>query len=203
MRFVSQYRNYSMGVAPGVAEIRDPQTGIISREAVPDLEAKFTHDLVDEDAVRIAKLDRSEGGLARMKPGEDGRMPPAPFHGMQQDESGRDLPVEIRLSVFDSEIAALQNGWSDAQEQQVIDKLLSSNRRGTDFQLVEKIPASLPWNNYDEISDPERVLLVAETIGADLNQVFAYEAAHQNRKDILEAISEAQALAGEEIVVTA
>lgn len=202
-RFVSQYRNYTYGVKTGVAEMRDPQSGAITREGIPDLEAKFTHDLVDEDAIRIAKLDRSEGGLARIKPGPDGRMPPAPFHGMQQDESGRDLPIEIRLSVFDSEIAQLQNGWSDEDTQLVIDKLLSSNRRGTDFQLVEKIPAALPWNNYDEMTDPERVLLVAETIGADLNQVFAYESSHQNRKEILEAINEAQALAGEEIVVSA
>lgn len=202
MRFVSHYRNYSYGVEVGKPELRDP-FGNLSQQAVPDLEARFSHDLVDEDASRIAKLDRSEGGLAQVKPDASGRIPPEPFHGMQEDDAGRLLPAEIRFSVFDSEIAQLQNGWTDEQREKVEQKLLSSGRRGSDFQLVERIPAVLPWNNYDAMTDVEKILTVAETIGADLASVFRYESDNQNRTEVLEAITEAQELAGEEIVVSA
>ena len=200
-RFVSQYRGYTVGIRAGTAEVRDAGSGQLTRQGTPDLEAKFSHDLMDEEAIKLAKLDRSEGGLANAKPKPDGSMPDAPFHGMQQDESGKLLPIEIRLSLFDSEIAARQNGWSDEDEALVVKTLRQSPNLGTHFVEVVPTPTAKPWPGYDGVTDPEKVIEIVGQIDASLATVLQYEKENQNRPDFVKALTDEIALSEEASVV--
>ncbi|MDH4104169.1 MAG: hypothetical protein OEV29_12420 [Thermoleophilia bacterium] len=204
MRFVSDKRGLSITVVGGTPEVRDPASGAVTRSGVPDVEAKFSHDLLDEEAINIAKLPRSQGGLANTDRRSDGTMPDSPFRGQQQDESGKFLPIEARLAVFDSEVASLQYGWSAETRERVEQELLTHAFRGNLYQLVESAAAGLPWNGYDSVTDPEQVIYIAGLTNTDLNLVLSYEKANANRPEFVEALVKEIVMLGEaEVVVNA
>ncbi len=131
-------------------------------------------------------------------------MPPAPFHGMQEDESGRPLPIEIRLAVFDSEVAKLANHWSDEVEAEVVEWLRSNPRYGVDFVEVVPAPVGKPWPGYDGVDDPDRIIEIAGDIEADLNAVLRYEKENAKRDWVIAALErEIESLDEAEIVVSA
>ena len=66
--------------------------------------------------------------------------------------------------------------------------LRASDENGRAYVEVVPAPATLPWANYDEIEDPEKVVEIAITIGADLDEVIRYELENQNRERWLEAL---------------
>jgi len=196
-RFVSANRGQIVTVQVEEDEYLGPR-GVVPRKKL--IEAKFTHDNVrSEDAV-VAKLARSQGGLANIDPKPDGSMPDSPFRGLTQQENGQFLPVETRLSVFDSEQAALQERWTPDEEEFVVEFLRS--KAGGDFIEVKAAPASIPWNGYDTVPDPARVIEIAAMIEADLDSVLLYEKQNQNRTDFVLALEAAVAEA-EDVVVTA
>lgn len=204
MRFVSDKKGLSVTIRAGTPEVRDPATGAITRAGVPDLEAKFTHDLLDPAAADAAKLPRSQGGLANTDRRADGTIPDSPFRGQQQDESGKFLPIEIRLGVFDSEIAQLQNGWTDEQRIEVEEALRSHTLNGSMYIEVKDLPAALPWNGYDSVESPEQVLYIASLTNSDLAAVLAYERGSKNRPEFVQALEAEISLLGEaEVVVNA
>ncbi len=196
-RFVSANRGQIVTVQTEEAEYLGPR-GVVPAKRL--MEAVFSHDNVrPEDAV-AAKLPRSQGGLANTDPKPDGSMPDSPFRGLTQQENGQFLPIETRLSVFDSEQAALQNRWTEDEEEYVVEFLRAHS--GQDFIEVKAAPASIPWNGYDTVTDPARVIEIAAIIEADLGSVLQYEKENQNRTDFVLALEAATAEA-EDVVVTA
>jgi len=199
MRFVSDKRGLSITVRSGSAEVRDPATRSITAPAEPDIEAKFSHDLLDPEAIRQAWTPRSQGGLANIDRRPDGSMPDSPFRGIQEDESGKHLPAEIRFSVFDSEIAQLTQGWSDDVRDEVEQTLLA--HAGGDYVLVSPVPTGKPWNGYDDVTDPDDVIKIAALTNSDFASVLTYERENQARTEIIVALAKEIALLGETDVV--
>lgn len=181
-RFVSQHRNYRHGVRAHLPE-RMGVNGVML-PAVPELEAVFTTDLRTDEDLALA--------LSRFA-----------FRGVPIYENGQPANISLRISVFDSEIAARQNGWSDEDEQYVIDVLRGSSHNGAAF--IEVVPASAikPWNGYDEVADVSRIVELAVAIDADLRAVLQYERENQARPDVEYALQRAIEAEEETVIVRA
>ena len=162
-RFVSQIRNLTVGVRTG----RESQLGADGRmaPAVPTLEAVFEHSLATK-----ADIEAAKSGMH--------------FHGLMQLDNGQDFGHGLRVSVFDAEHAQLQNGWSDEDTALVVETL--RNIPSGDFIEVEVAAAEKPWNRYDELEDPERIVELAREFGADAQSVIAYEVENRNRPQVIE-----------------
>lgn len=179
-RFVSPHRNFSVGVRSHRAAYLGP-TGKMVPE-VPELSAEFTPDLRTAEDTALAKSVFT-------------------FRGMPIYEDGSEIDPSFRISVFDSEVAKLQNGWTDEDEEAVIEALRGAVGSG----CVEVIPAKAekPWNGYDAVSDPDKIVELALAIDADLTQVQQYERENLNRDSVLAAIQDAIATRDETITVSA
>ena len=181
-RFVSQHRNFSHGVRNAEPAHLGPD-GVMVPE-VTALAADFSPDLRTDEDIAFAK--------SRFN-----------FRGMPIYESGKEVEPVYRISVFDSEVAKLQNRWTAADEALVIETLRGSNMNGAAFAELVPEPASKPWNSYDEVSDPTRIVELALDIGADLEKVLQYEQENLNRPEVTAEIKVAIAAADETIVVSA
>jgi hypothetical protein len=181
-RFVSQHRNFSHGVRNGVPAHLGPD-GRMKPEVTP-LSAQFTPDLrTDEDlAFALSTFN---------------------FRGLPIYESGKEIGGSYRVSVFDSEIARMQNGWTEDDEAEVVAVLRDSSMNGTAFAELVPEPAVKPWNGYDEVEDAARILELALAIDADLQKVLQYETENQNRPAVVAELKAAIAAADETIVVSA
>jgi len=181
-RFVSAHRNFAMGVRGHKPAPLGPDGKMVPEQT--ELSADFTPDLrTDEDTtVALAGLN---------------------FRGLPIFEDGRPVTPHYRISVFDSEIAKLQNGWTDEDEALVVDALRSGG--GVNVMYLEVIPAKAdkPWNGYDGLTDPDKVVELALAIDADLTQVAQYERENLNRPEVIAAITAAIEEAGETITVSA
>jgi hypothetical protein len=181
-RFVSQHRNFNHGVR-NAREAHLGPDGVMVPE-VPALDAQFTPDLrTDEDlAFALSTFN---------------------FRGLPIYESGKEIPGSYRVSVFDSEIARMQNDWTEADEALVLQVLRDSGMNGTAFAELVPEPAEKPWNGYDEVQDAPRILELALAIDADLAKVLQYEVENQNRPEVTAELKIAIASADETIVVSA
>jgi hypothetical protein len=125
------------------------------------------------------------------------------FRGMPIYENGQPVDPTYRISVFDSEIAAMQNGWTDEEHALVLEELRTRGPNGQMYVEVVPVPAEKPWNGYDELTDADRIVELAIGIGADLSKVVAYESATLNREAVVDALQGAMAAADETIIVRA
>jgi hypothetical protein len=181
-QFVSQYPGYRHGVRDEVPEHLGHDGMMVP--AVRPLEAQFGRGGLTPEAITEAKAKLT-------------------FHGLMEYESGDDLDPIYRVSVFDSEIAQLQEGWSDDETALVVNMLRASNENGTAYVEIIPAPATIPWGNYDDIDDPDKVVEIALTIGADVDEIIRYELENQNRERWLEALNDAKTAQEEVIVVKA
>jgi hypothetical protein len=177
-RFVSQYLKFSHGVRDSVPSHMQGN-GQMSAE-VRGLEAEFTHNGATPKDALVAK--------SSMK-----------FTGVPQDEAGNDIDPAYRISVFDSEAAKLANGWSDDEEELVINVLRASGDLGRAFVEITPEPIEAPWPNYDQ-TDPEEIVKVAGLINADMELALAYEKDNQNRPGVIDALTEATFVEPTEVV---
>lgn len=177
-RFVSQYLKFSHGVR----DAEPSKMGLDGRMTAPvaGLEAEFTHNGATPKDALVAK--------SSMK-----------FTGVPQDEAGNDIDPAYRISVFDSEAAKLANGWTEDEEQLVIDALRASGDLGRAFVEILPEPVEAPWPNYDQ-TDPEEIVKVAGLINADLELALAYEKENQKRPGVIDALSEALFVEPTEVV---
>jgi hypothetical protein len=148
-----------------------------------ELSADFNPDLRNEEDTSVALSELS-------------------FRGLAIYEDGRPVQPHYRISVFDSEIAKMQNGWTDEDEALVV-QTLRGGQHGAMYVEVVPVAAEKPWNGYDELDKAERVVELALAIGADLEKVAQYEAENQNRPGVIAALQDAIEEAGETIVVSA
>lgn len=181
-RFVSSHRNFSMGVRAHVPAHLGPDGKMVPEQT--ELSADFTPDLRNDDDTALA--------LASLN-----------FRGLPIYEDGRPVQPHFRISVFDSEYARLQNGWTEDDEALVIDALRSGGQLGSMYVEFVPAPADKPWNGYDELTDAKRIVELALAIDADLVKVEQYERENRNRVDVLKAVQDAISEAGETIVVSA
>ena len=180
-RFVSPHRNFSVGIRAERDAYLGPDGVMVP--AVTPLEAQFTPDL-RTDVERDLALSTFQ------------------FRGLAIHENGQPVDPTYRISVFDSEVAKLQNGWTDADEAAVV-AALRSGPIGQMYVEVVPVPVEKPWNGYDELTDADRIVELATAIGADLSQVVAYERENRDRDDVIEALKAAEAEADETIIVSA
>lgn len=181
-RFVSPHRNY----AHGVRAERDAYLGPDGRmvPAQTFLSADFSPDLREDSDVTLAKSVFT-------------------FRGLAIHENGQTVDPTYRVSVFDSEVAKLQNGWTDEDEAFVVDTLRNRGPIGQMYVEVLPVQADKPWNGYDDLDDAARIAELALAINADLEQVSLYESQHANRADVLEALTAAKTGGAETIIVSA
>lgn len=184
MRFLSQLKALHVTVRSH----RDEHTALneagtpITVPARPALEAQFEHgNLTYEDAALI-KAHYPK------------------IIGTNEDEAHRPLDPTYRFSVFDSELAQLNNGWTDDERLEVEEFLKA--RVGQDFFFVERGPLARPWPNFDEM-EAEQILVVAQATDADLKTLIAYEQENEARIEVIEILSEAVESADETIIVQA
>lgn len=151
---------------------------------VPALEAQFETDWRTDPDIALAKSVFT-------------------FRGLAIYENGQPVEPTYRISVFDSELAQLKHGWTDEDTEIVVEALRNSGPIGQMY--VEVIPAAAekPWNGYDELDDPARIVELALGINADLDQVMQYERENERRPEVLAALKEAADSASETIIVTA
>ena len=181
-RFVSSHRNYSHGIRPHVDAHLGPDGKMVPEQK--ELSADFSPDLRNEEDTAVA--------LASLQ-----------FRGLPIYEDGRPVKPHYRISVFDSEIAKLQHGWTDEEEALVVEGLHKSGHEGTMFVEVVPVPTDKPWNGYDDLTDAKRVVELAVAIGASLQQVASYERENRNRPEVIAAVEAEIEKAGETIVVSA
>ena len=181
-RFVSPHRSYSHGVRSGREAYLGPDGKMVPAET--SLSADFTPDLRTDEDTALAKSTFK-------------------FRGMPIYESGQEVDPTYRISVFDSEVAKLQNQWSDADEALVVDALRNNGPIGQMYVEVIPVPAEKPWNGYDELTDADRIVDLAIGTGADLSLVVAYETENLNRELVIDALQAALAEADETIIVSA
>lgn len=181
-RFVSSHRSYSHGVRNHIPAHLGPDGKMVPEQTA--LQAQFTPDLrTDEDtAVAMAHLQ---------------------FRGLPIFEDGREVGPFYRISVFDSEVARLQNGWTEEDEALVVKTLRENGPIGAMYVEVVPAKADKPWNGYDELTDADRVVELALAIDADLTKVAQYERENRARPEVLAALDAAIASAGETITVSA
>jgi hypothetical protein len=179
-RFVSPHRNFSVGVHNARASYLGPDGKMVPE--VQELRANFTPDLRNSEDTALAKSAFV-------------------FRGMPIYEDGSEVDPSYRISVFDSEVAKLQEGWTEDDEALVIAALRATVGQG----CVEVIPAAAakPWNGYDSLTDADKVVELALAIDADLAQVAQYERENLNRPAVVEALQAAAAERDETITVSA
>lgn len=181
-RFVSSHRNYSHGVRNHVPAHLGPDGKMVPEQT--ELAADFTPDLrtPEDDAVALSSLK---------------------FRGLPIFENGQPVTPHYRISVFDSEVAKLQNGWTDEDEALVVETLRTKGPIGTFYVEVVPEPAPKPWNGYDELDDADRIVELASAINADLQKVAQYERENKARPEVIAALEDAISAAGESIIVSA
>jgi hypothetical protein len=126
------------------------------------------------------------------------------FRGQTQD-IGEAIPTDPvqRLSVFDTDEAAILEGWSPADKALVEEKLsILALTTPQEVILVADTPINAPFPNYD-VFDGTPTELVVKLVedGHDLEVVLAYESIFgQKRPEIIEALQMGIEVGKEEII---
>jgi len=96
-----------------------------------------------------------------------------------------------RVSIYDTEVAALTLGWSEEYHAKVDERLrvLAANAP-TRLLVVEDVKAPKPWPKYDD-QDADEIIAYVEVLGIDVEIVLAYERENENRKEIISALTKA------------
>jgi hypothetical protein len=176
-RFLARYGNFSVGVQSLVREHFG--TGE-SRVLKPRIDAQFQHALVTDEDLAVAVQSLHFPGL--------------PF----DNDLNQNVSPRFRLSVWDSEWARVNEGFSEEQIEQIIEKLRQDSGLGVDFIEVAAKRAAEPFPNYDTLA-VEAILDIVGVANLDPEVVVAYEVENQNRKELVDALQ--GVTAGDDAVV--
>jgi hypothetical protein len=181
VRFISKSAKFSLQVRPMVVEAFASGVQRIAQEPI----------YVDFQLHRLRPEER-EFALTQFY-----------FEGnfQEQDEVTMTAP-DHRLSLFDTDEAARDRGWTADEKAHVEEMLLSHSTRFTDIVAVPVKVLLPPWPNYDEYhAPPEALLRKLVDEGYDLEEVLAYERVNQDREPIIEVLEQALAEINEGEVV--
>lgn len=98
------------------------------------------------------------------------------------------------ISVYDTDLEAISNVWDDEKKTK-IEKTLDAGQ-GTDYFRLDTVAAATPkpWPTYDTMDAPT-IVEAAHKIGADLDNVIAYERENRNRKSVITALKKTEPVA--------
>lgn len=168
MRFVSKHRGYS-------AAIRPPQLGGYNAAGDPYYTAEAMNANFQQGGLSPWEIDE-----ALEHWGED-------LPGVADGEDRRQ-----RFSVFDTEWAALEFGWNDADREFAEQRLLTlPGRLGNEYIRVEDHKAPAPWPTYKTFSSPDAIVRFMREGGYDPEVVLRFERENASRDDVLEAVENA------------
>ena len=140
-QFVSQHQNFRHGVRDEVPQHLGHDGKMVPH--VRPLEAVFDRGGLTPEAITEAKAKLT-------------------FHGLMEYESGEDLDPTYRMSVFDSEVRSCRTGGRTTERRAlVVNVLRASEENGRAYVEIVPAPATIPWANYDEIDDPDKVVEIA------------------------------------------
>ena len=169
MRFVSRWGRFSIQLRPQIQEAYATGMAKVLQEAIY---ARFSPD-------RLSHIDR-----------ETAMQTWADWNGSYQElDEVTTVKPDYRIGVYDTEEAAIMQGWDDETKQFVEDSLVEYARRYDDIAEVPVTLLSPPWPNYDQFKGSVPALmrkLVEE--GYDLEEILEYENAVQGRGKVVEAI---------------
>lgn len=180
MRFVSHSAGFSVQIIEERAHPTQYGDMIVDRDGY---HAHFTQDDVTEADLAFAEH-------------EFGRTPPG--FTVTTDEV-TPIPLLHRVSVFDTEEAALREGWSGRTTvdrmgnivdfKTVVEQKLSERAvNHPDFRQLVELPVEPPWPNYLQFNGSlEQLLETLTRMGHDLHKVLAYEK-QQGREQVAQAI---------------
>lgn len=176
-RFISRYGNFSVGVQSKIAEhFGTGEERVLKRR----IDAQFQRNLVSDEDFAVAFQSFHFPGL--------------PF----SEETNSNVSPRYRVSVWDSEWAQLNEGWTDEEIDLMIEALRRDPGLGVDFVELAPTKAAEPFPNYDSLS-VEKILEVVEIASIDPETVLAYERENANRKELLDALQ--GVTAGDDAVV--
>lgn len=173
MRFISKIRNYSHGIRDEESEFVAAAGGRMQKRiTLRGLEAQFEGRGLTayEQEVAIRELTHK---------------------GLPEDRDTRvDVSPLSRLSVYDSEKAQRELGFSDEEREIIEQTLLNSLENGKAYVHVPTPARPEPWPGYDTLS-AEQIIdgLNTGLVQVELDDVIAYERENENRIEILEALS--------------
>lgn len=162
-RFVSRYGAPSVGIQHSVTEHFG--TGE-SRQLKRRIDANFHNGLVNEEDFALALSVFS-------------------FPGLPEDfDTNTNVSPRYRVSVWDSEWAQANEGWTDEEIDLIISKLRTDPGYGRDHVEVTQAPTAAPFPSYDTLSVDEILQIVLLT-SIDPETVIAYERENQNRERLI------------------
>lgn len=168
MRFVSQHKGYEAAIRPvqyqGYSKDGEP---LVTGKA---MDARFQQGGLSPWEIEEA-LEHWGDNLPGLADGEDRRQ---------------------RFSVFDTEWAQLEYGWTDDDREFAEQHLLTlPGRIGNEYIKIEDHKAPAPWPSYKQFNSPEAVVRFMREGGIDPELVLRYERENANRDDVLEAVENA------------
>lgn len=178
-RFISRYGAYSVGVQSS-AEEHLGHDGLM-KPRKRRIDAQFYNHLVSDADFAVALQTFSFPGL--------------PF----DEETNSNVSPRFRVGVWDSEWARINEGFSEDEIDQMIEKLRAT--AGVDHVELD-ITIKAPFPNYDDLSVDE-ILQILKLTGAEIGPVVAYEKDNLNRSDLLRKLEGVEADADDAVVVRA
>ena len=104
-----------------------------------------------------------------------------------------------RVSAWDSESAAISDGWDEKFHEKVCERVRSlASSRPQYMLVVEDAVAPKPWPTYDE-KDQEEVLAYVDALGLNPETVLAYEVENAERAPLIRALNVLIEAANEEV----
>lgn len=119
------------------------------------------------------------------------------------EDTEQDVSPRSRMSVWDSEWAAKNEGLRPDEIEAVIKALRESSDYGIDFVEIKTAVAAKPWPTYDALEDADEIANTVTFLGLDPESVKAYEIENQNRQSVIDALENTTAKAGEALVIDA
>ena len=108
------------------------------------------------------------------------------FPGRGEEESM--VTTLRRVSVFDTDQAAIVEGWSDDLKKEIEASL--DEGQNSDYFRCDPLPSPKPWPSYDEFQDADAIASFAQAGGIDYESVRAYEAENENRAGVFKALED-------------
>ena len=165
-RFVSRYRNYTVGVQEEVAQ----HFGTGEKQVIkPFLEAQFQFKWVtDKDYAKALEFFK--------------------FPGQPEDyDTGAPIPPRSRVSVWDRDQAIEKFGYSEEEADLIVARLRATANATGHLELLPD-PLKAPLPNYDLLS-PTDIANAVNLLGIDPDLVLAYEEENENRPEVRAALN--------------
>lgn len=183
-RFVAKAAAYTHGAIAGNAQYINFKGDIVPAQRRVD--ANFQNTLVTNDDAVVGLTQLHHTGLPMWEDTEE------------------DLDGRSRLSVWDSEWAAANEGFAEYEIEAVITALRNSSDFGSDFVEIIAAQAPKPWPTYDEMDEADDIAQLVTFLGLEPGVVVKYELENKNRPEVIEALlATPPAKDGDSVVVNA